>query len=275
MTLAYGTRRETLQAFDQLAGTYDELFTHSLIGRAQRDAVWDTLKNTLRAGTRVLEINCGTGEDALFLARHQIAVVACDGAGAMIATARKRLEVEGPEAEIVFQELATEHLWQLRPAKPFNGALSNFSGLNCVADLEQVARELARLLEAKAPLVICLSTRFCLAEIAWYCLHGRFRKAFRRASGSTIAHLGPYAVEVYYPTLRRITRIFSPWFCLRSCKGIGVAVPPSYLEAVIRRWPALCRHLREVDRRIAHLPGVRILGDHMLLHFERLEDACC
>ena len=28
------------RAFDQIAGSYDEIFTRTLVGRAQRDAVW-------------------------------------------------------------------------------------------------------------------------------------------------------------------------------------------------------------------------------------------
>ena len=62
--------------FDVLADTYDEVFTRSLIGQAQRAQVWRVLEQAFSRGQRVLEINCGTGEDALFLVRQGIAVVA-------------------------------------------------------------------------------------------------------------------------------------------------------------------------------------------------------
>ena len=48
-------------AFDSIAEQYDDIFTRSLIGRAQRDVVWDVLQKTFRRGDRVLELNCGTG----------------------------------------------------------------------------------------------------------------------------------------------------------------------------------------------------------------------
>jgi ubiquinone/menaquinone biosynthesis C-methylase UbiE len=57
-------------AFDALAGEYDKMFTTSLIGRAQREAVWDVLDRTFFPGEKILELNCGTGEDALHLARR-------------------------------------------------------------------------------------------------------------------------------------------------------------------------------------------------------------
>jgi len=271
---AVQVHQETLQAFDTLADAYDDMFTRSMIGRAQRDAVWDLLEQLFNPGSRILELNCGTGEDALFLARHDVAVVACDGSAGMIETARRRLQKEKPEAPIDFLLLPTELLSQLRPGARFDGVLSNFSGLNCVADLNQAARELARLVVPHAPVVLCLSTRFCVSEMLWFLFQGKPRKSFRRTSGHATANIGDFSVNVYYPTLRELTRSFSPWFRLRSTKGIGVTVPPSYLESVIHGRPRLLAYLRTIDRHIAHLPLFRVLGDHMLLHFERVEEPC-
>jgi SAM-dependent methyltransferase len=257
-------------AFDQMAKDYDEVFTRSLIGRAQRDAVWNVLTKTFRSGDHILELNCGTGEDALFLARNSIAVTACDASQQMIQIASRRLKAESPNALVQFHLLPTEQVSQLSPEVPFDGAFSNFSGLNCVANLKQTGEHLAALLPSRAPLVICLSTRFCVWEILWFLLHGNLRKAFRRSSGETTAKVGTLAVNVYYPTVKKLKHIFSPSFQLRSCTGIGVAVPPSYVETWIRSHPAVLSPLRTIDRFVSAFPGFRVLGDHMLLHFERV-----
>jgi ubiquinone/menaquinone biosynthesis C-methylase UbiE len=269
MIAASEVQNQALQAFDTLAPRYDDLFTRSMIGRAQRGAVWEVLSGIFEPGAHILELNCGTGEDALFLARHDISVVACDGSEGMIRTARKRMQDEAPGAAIQFELLPTEQLAQLHPRTRFDGALSNFSGLNCVANLDQAAWDLASLLRPRAPVLICLSTRFCLAETLCFLLRGNFRKAFRRAPGVAHVKVSGYTVKVHYPTLHEVRRAFFPWFRLRSCRGIGLAVPPSYLEPLIRRYPRLLRLLRWIDQRISHLPLLRIMGDHMLLHFER------
>jgi SAM-dependent methyltransferase len=265
---------QALLAFDNLAPGYDDLFTRSMIGRAQRGAVWEVLSGIFEPGTHILELNCGTGEDALFLARHDMSVVACDGSEGMIRTARERIQDEDPDAPIQFELLPTEHLAQLHAGTLFDGALSNFSGLNCVSNLNQVARDLASMVTARAPVLICLSTRFCLAETLWFLFHANFRKAFRRTPGVAHAKVSGYTVKVHYPTLREVRRSFSPCFRLRSCTGIGVAVPPSYLEPAIRKYPRLLDLLRRIDMHISHLPLFRVMGDHMLLHFER-ESKCC
>jgi ubiquinone/menaquinone biosynthesis C-methylase UbiE len=262
---------QAILAFDQLAEGYDDLFTKSLIGRAQRDAVWSVASQTFLSGDHILELNCGTGEDALFLARNGVSVFACDASARMIQIARQRLQRDPTTASVQFHLLPTERVREIGSTIIFDGAFSNFSGLNCVADLRQTANDISNLLSPGAPLLVCLSTRFCISEVFWFLLHGEFRKAFRRCSGRTTATVGEFTVDVYYPTVRQLRRLFSPSFVLQSVTGIGVAVPPSYVESWIRKYPALLAILRLIDTTISTLPGFRAVGDHVLLRFERAQ----
>lgn len=271
MTSIVTTQPRAALAFDQMAREYDDVFTKSMIGRAQRDAVWSVLTQIFQSGNHILELNCGTGEDALFLARNAISVTACDASEQMIRIASDRLRLEAPAAQVQFNLLPTERLRELESTTMFDGTLSNFSGLNCVADLNQTAKDLATLLPLGAPLLVCLSTRFCMWEMLWFLLHGNFRKAFRRCSGRAIAKVGEFTVDVYYPTLRQLQRLFAPSFVLRSCMAVGVTVPPSYVESWIRSHPKLLTALQVIDKTISRYPGFRVLGDHMLLHFERVQ----
>jgi ubiquinone/menaquinone biosynthesis C-methylase UbiE len=271
MTPVAITQLPAALVFDQMAREYDDVFTNSMIGRAQRDAVWSVLTQIFRSGDHVLELNCGTGEDALFLAQNGISVTACDASEQMIQVASGRQREEAPEVPVQFHLLPTERIRELRPSSQFDGIFSNFSGLNCVPDLKQTAEDLATLLSPGAPLLVCLSTRFCLWEILWFMLHGNVRKASRRCSGSAIARVGEFTVDVHYPTVRQLRTLLSPSFVLRSCSGVGVTVPPSYVEAWICDHPKLLRMLRTIDKAISNFPGFRVLGDHVLLHFERVQ----
>ena len=256
-------------AFDRLAGSYDAVFTRSVIGRAQRGIVWNFLAETFRAGDRILELNCGTGEDALFLGRRGVAVEGCDASAEMIEVARGRQILEGPELPIQFRQLPTEQIGKLR-GQSFDGALSNFSGLNCVGELDRVGSDLAALVRKGGDLVFCLSNRVCIWELVWFGVQGNFEKGRRRLRGSTVAQLGERSVPVWYPTSKEIERAFAPWFQLRSARAVGLLVPPSYLEFWASKHRRVISWLAGIDQAVGPLPILRGLGDHLLLRFERV-----
>ena len=260
-------------AFDRLAPAYDSLFTFSVIGRLQRDVVWRRALEVFSPGSRILELNCGTGEDALFLAAAGMTVTACDASIGMIEQARRKIAVESPETSVEFLALRTEELDSLPQAMRFDGVFSNFSGLNCVGDLKSVAQQLARRLQPGAPLLLCLSTRYCFWETIYFLLHGNPRKAIRRWKGESPARFGDIEFPVYYPNVAQLQQSFAPEFRLVSTTGIGIAVPPSYVESWIAGRPSVLKLLSAVDERIRTWPGLRVLGDHMLLHLERCSHA--
>jgi ubiquinone/menaquinone biosynthesis C-methylase UbiE len=264
-----GTWQTAGMAFDSIAEQYDDIFTHSLIGRAQRDTVWDVLRKTFLPGDFVLELNCGTGEDALFLSTLGVSVVACDASERMINVAKRRVPAVPGGAQVQFKACPTEHIADLCDHGPFDGAFSNFSGLNCVADLSVTAQRLATLIRPGGGLVLVLSSRCCLWESLWYLARGNPVRAMRRWKGKATASLGNIELEVRYPTVRDICRMFRPFFALRARKGIGVAVPPSYVEALARKHPRTLRTLQAFDRQVAAWPVCRSIGDHTLLVLER------
>ena len=258
-------------AFDEMAATYDAAFTQSQVGRAQRNCVWHVLRRTFQPHDRILELNCGTGEDALFLAGNTMSVYACDASAAMIETAIRRQQTEAPGTDVTFRHLPTEHIAALRSANGFDGVLSNFSGLNCVKDLGATAKALSELVDPGSVLVLCFSTRFCLTEIFYFLLCGEWRKALRRCSGSTTARIGSQRIEIYYPTVYQLRKLFAPYFTLRECTGIGVGIPPSYLDSHVAHRPRLFKFLCLLEHMLAALPLFRVTGDHMLLTFVRVQ----
>ena len=256
------------RAFDSIAREYDQLFTNSRVGRAQRDVVWEYAAALFPAGGHILELNCGTGEDAVFLAERRIEVTACDASELMIQQARARSPRDGA-SQIQFHVLPSERIDVLTSPEIFDGAFSNFSGLNCVPDLGMIARKLAGRMKSGAPILLCLSTRFCVWEMLHYVFRGDLRRAFRRCGGKSQGRIRSETFPVYYPTLRAVANSFRPFFRLRSATGVGLVVPPSYMEDWAARNPRLLGFCIAIDRLLRGLPWIRVLGDHMLLHLER------
>ena len=257
-------------AFDRLATTYDSLFTFSTIGKSQREVVWEHALKVFAKGSRIVELNCGTGQDALFLAKAGMTVTACDASLGMIKQARSKMAVEAPDAGIEFLLLRTEEIGTLRQTLCFEGVFSNFSGLNCVGDLTSVAQQLSGRLASGAPLLLCFSTRYCLWEIIYFLLRGEPRKAFRRCRGVSQARMDDLVFPVYYPSIGQLRSAFGPEFRLVSTTAVGLAVPPSYVEAWVTSRPRLLKLLEAIDKTVRTWPGLRTLGDHMLLRLEKV-----
>jgi ubiquinone/menaquinone biosynthesis C-methylase UbiE len=257
--------------FDAVAVRYDETFTASKIGQAQRRSVWSELAKTFGPGDRVLEIGCGTGVDACFLAERGIRVLACDSSSEMIAVAARRIQENGHQKLVQPLRLRAEDIATLPTGERFDGAFSNFGALNCVADLRRMACDLARLLPPGSLALLCWMGSCCLWEVIWYLAHGNPDRAFRRwqRNGATARIADGVFVHVYYPDVRRLARTFAPEFRLISFKGIGIAVPPSYLEPWARRHPWWFRICQRADSFIGRSPGIRALADHVLMRFER------
>jgi SAM-dependent methyltransferase len=257
-------------AFDRLATTYDSLFTFSAIGKSQRKVVWRRALKVFARGSRVLELNCGTGQDALFLAKAGMTVTACDASLGMIEQARYKMAVEAAGATVEFLPLRTEEIGTLPQTLYFDSVFSNFSGLNCVGNLTCVAQQLSGRLPSGAPLLLCFSTRYCLWEIVYFLLRGDTRKAFRRWRGVSQACLDGLKFPVYYPTIAQLRSAFAPEFRLISTTAVGLAVPPSYIESWVTSHPRLLKLLEAIDETVCTWPGLRVLGDHMLLHLEKV-----
>ena len=245
----------TTAAFDLIAPRYDELWTDSTIGRLQREAVWRRLDTLFPPGAEVLDLGCGTGADALHLARSGRRVTAIDSSAEMVRIAQSR----GVNA----LHLPIENLAQLNAT--YDGVLSNFGAVNCIADLPRLAATLAPLVRSRGRLALCLMGRFCLRETIHYTLRLQPSHAFRRLSGAAIS--STFGITVSYPYVSRFAAAFRPSFHLLDWRGIGLFVPPSF---IYRHSPATLRRFAALDRAFAHLPLFRALADHRLLVFEKV-----
>jgi len=258
--------------FDAIAEQYDETFSSSIIGQLQRGAVWKELGKCFRPGDRVLDLGCGTGVDACFLAERGVDVVGCDKSLQMLRVAERRIASLSPTASSVrLRHVPAEEISSLSRDGLFDGALSNFGAVNCIDDVAKLAEDMGSILKPGATLLLCLMGPVCVWETVWYLLHGKPGKAFRRFRRRSVPATlsGGGALDVYYRSVPYMRSKFAPEFRVKSIRGIGVAVPPSYVEVWARRFPGLVRFGANADRYLGSCPGIRGFADHLLLRFER------
>lgn len=260
---------EVAQAFDAAAREYDSTFGENPIAISMRGQVWETCLEIFKPGDRILDLNAGTGIDALYLARHGISVHAIDISNEMIDLLSRKLKGQSLSAAISAEVRSFETLEELRDMH-FAGALSNFGGLNCVKDLSAVARGLAGVLQADSRFIACLMGPFCLVETLAFLRRGRLREAFRRLSTTGVqADVARYSIPVYYHSPHQFVSSFAPFFDLEEIYGIGIILPPSWKSDWAAKRKRSFKVLSRIDKILGRLPLLRAVGDHYVVQLRR------
>ena len=254
-----------MQAFDRFASTYDSTFTDTAVGRVLREIVWARLEHTLGACHHVLELGCGTGEDAVRLAARGVQVVATDVSPAMIEIARDKARRTRQAAHIEFHCQAMEDL--ALGERKFDGVLSNFGAINCARNLPSLVANVASHLAPGARLIWVVMGRHVPWEWAWYLSRGHWQKAWRRLKRGGVPWHG---LTISYPTPAELTRQLKPFFSVDRVAALGFALPPSYAAHWLNHSPRLLSAFTRMEKLAQRSSALASCSDHYIVEATRL-----
>lgn len=257
-------------AFDDVAATYDSNFSRTTIGLCLREFVWSRLTPFVRPGMRALDLGCGTGEDALWLARSGCQVTAADASTAMleqVAAKTARLNLER-QVQTIQLDLNTTADPALTFAEPFDLVVSNFGAINCLDDLTLLRHKLSAWVKPDGVLALVFMGRFCAWETAYY-LTRLDRRAARRWWGRAKTTVGGETISINYWSKREVVCALRPSFNPLDGCGVGTCLPPSYLFHWLERRPKLFRTLARWESRTSGVWPLSRVGDHMLVILRR------
>ncbi len=256
--------RDTQQAFDSVAADYDGPRGNNAAIQTMRAEMWRWLDDRFAPGSRLIDLGCGTGLDAVRMAQdrgHQ--VTATDWSPAMVERTRDRAAAAGLADRVEALPIGAHELQQLAGDALFDGAYSNLGPLNCVPDLGDVARECARLLKPGGQLVFTVIGRLCPWEIAHYARQRRWARIGLRFAREVVpVGMNQRTIWTRYFTPGEFYRSgFEPHFTLELTRGLCLFAPPPYLTLA----PQWQQRLWRLDRRVAGWPLLRQMGDHFLI----------
>ena len=260
--------RGAARAFDRLAPNYDTLVSGDTFLH-QRRQTHAAFTRWIKPGFRVLEVGCGTGLDTAFLAAMGAKVVACDPSEEMLSRTKRRLANAGlaDRAGILscgLQELP-QFLAALDRAEGFDAVVSNFGALNCVPSLEALGVIGRRHLRPGGAMILGLIGRTCLWETLYFAARGDALQLARRRQSPVAVPVAGVHVPTFYHRRRDLHACLGDAFVLDGAIGLGVVVPPPYLEPRWQQVPiAIRRAAAGIDRVTAAWPLVNQLGDHTL-----------
>lgn len=254
--------------FDALARAYDTSFTQSCTGQAQRAISRKWLQPLLgnQINMQLLEINCGTGADALWLANMGHQVTATDASPVMIYEAKRKAASQ--TGNPCFQTCAFDEMQTMFPNRQFDCIFSNFAGLNCVSpdDMPVLAKQFYSLLRPGGYLAVVLFGKYCVWESLYYLLKANLKQAGRRWTNKKVMVSLTESVTqpVYYYSIKKFVRLLAPLQLVHT-KPVGLFVPPSYLEGMMKHRPGFFRSLVQLERSFGNASFLSALADHSFI----------
>jgi ubiquinone/menaquinone biosynthesis C-methylase UbiE len=266
----------SLTAFDTLAADYDQSFSQSLTGSCQRMQTRKWLMAFLngKIGLNILEINCGTGDDALWLASMGHHVIATDLSGAMVSEAKRKQIMHLSHNPVRFLQCDFNDLHAQIQHEKFDLIFSNFSGLNCIPSnkIELLNQHFKGFLKPGAHIAVVIFGKYSLWEMAYHSLKFRFGTAFRRwRKNAAIMKLKDgFTQPVWYYSISRFSRLMNQ-FDLIEKRPVGLFIPPSYLEKFIKHRSRLFGFLNKMEEKTGGIPAFSRFADHCYLLLKKKE----
>lgn len=259
----------TEQAFDSYSGNYDAHFTGSRTGWLQRKRVWKFLRRfSPNDFPRILELNCGTGEDAVWLSKAGFQVTATDLSEGMIsvtkekaAAAKSGLRALRADVRAVAEQLKGEK---------FNMVFSDFGGLNCLSpdELKMFSQKLPGLLQPGAKLVFVVMGTNCRWEKFYYRRKSQPFSPNRRSAGKPVlASIEGHEFPVWYYSPEEFSSFFQHEFQFVRKKPVGLFLPPSYLDPWFANKSFLLRLLAIAEMLFA-FPALSNQADHYIVELK-------
>ena len=250
------------QPFDALARTYDSDFTDTEIGKLLRGRTHEQMAGLFPAGSELLEINCGTGEDAVFLAKLGAHVIATDESAEMISCARDKISRAGLSDKVELKHCRFEELDSvLDKERVFDGIVSNFGGINCSEDIVTLSVTLTQRVRSGGHIFLCIMGRWTPWEWFYLGWQGKFRRIWQRIKGITVWRGG--TIRYYSPG--RIIQCFAAYCDVSTVSGMGFLLPPTYAGTFVSRNPSLFRWLNSLEKKFESIIGIPHISDHFVL----------
>ncbi|HEY1871901.1 MAG TPA: class I SAM-dependent methyltransferase [Chitinophagaceae bacterium] len=269
-TVDYNNEQLAAAAFNRQSENFDELYSSNAIIHYKRKRVRDHLLKHLKPGSSILELNAGTGEDAVFLAHHGYTVHATDISEGMQEKLMEKVGRYGLNRMVSSEVCSFTALEKLKNRGPFDCIFSNFAGLNCTGDLDKVLGGFDSLLKPGGMVVLVLLPRFCLWETLLL-FRGKFKTATRRffSSKGRKANIEGLSFKCWYYSPKELKQKMSTKYASLELEGLCTIVPPSYLENFPEKFHRVYLFLCSVENKFCKSWPWKSIGDYFIATFRK------
>jgi len=262
--------KDTEIAFSLQSGHFDELFRENRIIQYKRKRVREHLLKYSKPNSSILELNSGTGEDAIFLAEAGHFVHATDLSSGMQTELKNKVEKSGLNKMISAELCSFTQLDSLKNRGPYDYIFSNFGGLNCTPDLDKVLDSFSGLLKPGGIVTLVIIPKFCLWELLLI-FKGKFKTATRRwfSKNGVKAHIEGAYFNCWYYNPSYIIKQLKHSFDILDLEGLCTMIPPSYMENFPKNNPRIYHFLEEKEEIFKSRSPWKYWGDYFIISFKK------
>lgn len=252
------------RAFGVQSSSFDQTYGPSPIVRFKRNRVRELLIPYLPERASILELNGGTGEDALFFRGLGHSVTYTDLSDGMIEQARRKFR-ESEWKDIQSIQASFEDLSGI--VEPYDVVFSNLGGLNCTPDLPAVLDQVDRVLvPGGMACLVVMPPGSWWEHLSW--LKGNVRMARRRRKGKVLSQVeGKEMTTWYYPS-STVRRHWKDWVILEE-HALCLVVPPEHMRKRFLGRERILRWLERVERSLSGWPIFRTMGDYFVIIMQK------
>ncbi len=259
--------------FDKIAQTYDDTFTNTVIGKMQRNIICKYIDESLATNHKlnILELNCGTGEDAVYFAKKGFNVVATDVSDDMLKITEDKIDNFGLSNNITIKKIDLTIPSDFNFEQKFDLVFSNFGGLNCVdkESLKNLSIVISSILNDRGRIIFVIMPKFSLWESFYFLMKIKIDKVFRRTSSKPLnVNLNGGNVQTFYYSPKEIANIFGNKFKLMNIKPVGIFIPPSFLNKFFLKKKKTLRMLDTIENPVSNISFLAKFSDHFLIDME-------
>jgi ubiquinone/menaquinone biosynthesis C-methylase UbiE len=254
-------------AFSRQSAVFDKLDEGNKLAAHLRNIFRSEVLSQLPERGNILELNCGTGLDAVYFAGKGHRVLATDNSPGMLAELEKKVKRFGLEDRIRILRRSFDDL-DLPADERFDHIISNFGGLNCSEDLRKVLSQFAPLLKKDGKVTLVIMPRVSPWELLM-AFKGKIATAFRRFKKATPASIEGKTFMCYYYSPSYVIKALKKDFRVLTLKGIYITVPPEFYAGFVERYPKMYRLLSRIDNAVSGYFPFNRCCDHFMITLQK------
>lgn len=258
-------------AFDSASEEYDYTISHNYINSWIRKRSINELYKITRKDDVLLEIGCGTGSEAIRIARHVQGIVATDISEKMLDLLERKVKAKRLDHKIQATRVRASEISTIRRLLPdgvriaysFNGAL------NCEPNIHEVPGELSKVIQEDGYFLCSIRNTLCLPESLSHSLVFQFDQVAKRKDQPTMVSVGGMDIPSSYYSPSQFANIFRTHFKVRRIIGLPAFLPPAYLSDYYLRIGKAKSILEKLESLLGDQFPFNRLGDQTLFVFQK------